>query len=302
MLHICYRFTNEGPHSSRQQPDSCHDCNQKQASGGTPPGVGASLNQNSKWKAWLRWLFLVVAVTNIACSSLLDKEFTPHARLSITIPNSSATEKDIADQQGTLHVCPSTSVQVSWQIDGKPSLSATSGERYQATQECLSVSEMPSSGTGLFPTCQDNTTVFRATASHTFWRRYGACPGYGCPNADHEVIVASSVTERMGGRTGDCVSDAYVVINKRPALDWDERYRVSTVSLAGPQVTSALEALPGRTLTVTHDGQDANFRAGIRMSDAFHGGGIAGSWELRLSGCDSPPPALTINVEADCSK
>lgn len=199
-------------------------------------------------------------------------------------------------------MCPSTSVQLSWQIDGHPSLSASPGERYQPTQECLLVSEVPSYGTGLFPTCRDSTTVFRATASHTFWRWYGACPGYGCPNADHEVIVASSVTERIGGRTGDCVTGAYVVTNTRPALDWDDRYSVSTVSLAGPQVVSALEAIPGRTLTVTHDGKQASFRAGVTTSDVFHGGRVAGSWELRLSGCDSPPPALTINVEAHCSK
>jgi len=144
--------------------------------------------------------------------------------------------------------------------------------------------------------------VFRATASHTLWRWYGACPGYGCPNADHEVIVGSSVTERVGGRPGDCVSGAFVVTNTRPALDWDDRYRVSTVSLGGLQVARTLEAIPGRTLTVRHDGKIATFRTGVTTSDVFHSGRVAGSWELVLSGCDSPPPALTINVEADCSR
>lgn len=243
----------------------------------------------------LRWAFLAIVTTMAGCTPKIVKFY-------VTIPITSAPppETEIAAHQGTIHLCPDTSVELSWEVKGHGSLSATSGPRYQPPA-CFSMPSIPSKGTRVTGICADDA-IFRLTASHTFWRRLGFCPGPGCPNADREVIVASALDERIGNNTGDIRNGAYDVTNTKAALDWDDRYRVGTVSLVGLPVATALQQTPGSSLTVSHDAREAAFNANALTSDVFQGGKIVGIWTLHLSGITSPPVALTMTAHVDCTK
>jgi hypothetical protein len=96
------------------------------------------------------------------------------------------------------------------------------------------------------------------------------------------------------------------VTNTRPGADWDNRFRVDTVSVVGLPIVPVLQQTLGRTLAVLHDGKTATFSAETLTSDTFKGEKLAGTWVLRLSacvsGCAPPPAALDANVRAECSK
>jgi hypothetical protein len=166
---------------------------------------------------------------------------------------------------------------------------------------CFSVPSIPSKGTRVTGSCADDA-IFRVTASHTFWRRLGSCPGPGCPNADREVIVASAPDVGIGNNTGEIREGAYDVTNIKAAIDWDDRYRVGSVSLVGLPVAATLQQTPGSSLTISHDGKEAAFIANTLTSDVFQGGKIVGTWTLRLSGTASPPAALTMSAHVNCTK
>jgi len=223
------------------------------------------------------------------------------------VSNSPIPAPDVASQQGTIHVCPGGSIQLAWVVQGRASLSASQGERYQPPA-CFNISNPPSQGTSNISTttqvtesCSDHT-IFRLTALKTFWRNSGPCPGDGCPNADREVIVATEVTERIGNNVTGCVNDAYEVTNHRPTIDWDDRYHIGIVSVEGSSVGAFLEKTPGRTMTLLHNGKEVTFSAGTLTSDRLRGTSVSGDWTLRLSSCASPPPALIVKVQADCGK
>ena len=210
--------------------------------------------------------------------------------------------------QGTTHVCPGSSVQLSWDALGHVTLSATNGPRYEPPA-CLPELSVASQGTRSFKTTAggiagacDGDALFRLTASHSFWRPFGPCPGHGCPNADREVIVRDSLDVPVGNRIGDCAGGSYEVVNHIPSTNWDTGFEVAGVSLQGSPVTPALKASPGRTFTVMHDGKQAVFNSTSDSTDAFHGSKITGDWTLRLLGCESAPPALTITVKLSCTK
>lgn len=252
---------------------------------------------------FLIWLGLLATALNTAgCAPKIIK-------FNVTVPATvPAPEADVIRQQGTTHVCPGTSFRLAWAVKGRASVSASAGERYQAPA-CFSLPSPASEGTKdvsanatqLAGSCGDSA-IFRVTASHSLWRRSGPCPGSGCPNADHEVILASQLTVPIGKSVGNCQGGAYEVTNTKAAVDWDDHYRVGTVSLLGTGVDEALEQDHGRTLTVVHDAKEASFSAAVLTSDIFRGGKVTGTWTLRLSGCASPPRALVLNVQADCSK
>jgi hypothetical protein len=243
----------------------------------------------------LKWALLALVATMGGCTPQIVKFY-------VTVPITSAPppETEITAHQGTIHVCPDTSVVLSWEVKGHGSLSATSGPRYQPPT-CFSVPRIPSKGTQVTGVCADDA-VFRLTASHTFWRHSGYCPGPGCPNADREVIVASALEEPIGNITGDIRNGAYEVTNTKPTIDWDDRYRLGTVSVVGLPIATTLQQTPGSSLTVSHDGREAAFNANALTSDVFHGGNIVGTWALRLSGSPSPPIALTMTAHVNCAK
>jgi hypothetical protein len=249
---------------------------------------------------------LAIIITVTGCTPKVVK-------FNVTIPanSPSPTEAEVAAHQGTTHVCPGTSVELSWEVKGRGSLSATPGLRYQPPA-CFSVPRVPSSvprvpskGKRVAMACADDT-IFRVTASHSFWRRSGSCPGPGCDNADHQVSAATAQEVSIGGRVGDCPNGACEVANTRPDIDWDNRFLVSRVSLAGSSVVPVFQQTPGRTLTVSHGAKVAKFSADTLTSDVFKGEKVSGTWILRLSGCASgcapPPPALVIMAHAECSK
>lgn len=243
----------------------------------------------------LRWGLLAVVATLAGCTPKIVKFY-------VTIPTTSPplTETEIAAHQGTIHLCPGTSVKLLWAVKGRASLSATPGPRYQPP-ECFSMPTIPSKGTRVARTCEDVAT-FRVTASHSFWRRFGSCPGPGCPNADREVVAAPTLNVDIGNNLADCRNEACEVANTKAAIDWDDRYRVGTVSLVGLPVAATLHQILGCTLTVGHEGREATFDANVLTSDVFRGQRIAGTWNLRLSMCASPPPALVIRAQVDCAR
>ena len=227
-------------------------------------------------------------------------------KFNVSIPtNPPELTSESAAHQGTTHVCPSTPVKLDWAVKGHAALSATTGQRYQAPA-CFSDASVPSSGTRQIAntatqvagTCGD-TAILRLSATHTFWRRLGYCPGPGCPNADHEVTM-SIRSESIGGRVDECRNEALEVVNTKAVTDWDDHYAVGMVSVSESLVR--VLNTPGRTLTVSHDGKQGTFNSDVVTSDVFRGEKITGTWNLRLSGCASIPPALVINAEVECTK
>jgi hypothetical protein len=228
-------------------------------------------------------------------------------RFNITIASNPAlAASDIASRQGSTHICPNSSIHLDWAVEGRAAVSAAAGARYQLPA-CFHLPNPPSIGTydvstntaGIVGSCGGHA-VFRLTASKSPGHGSGPCPGPECPNADHEVIMASDLSEGIGDRIASCVHDAYEVAITKPAINWDDRYQVSIVSVDGTGVGSILEKTPGRTLVVLHDGKQSTFTAGALTSDAFRGSKISGTWTLRLSGCASPPSALIANAHANC--
>lgn len=228
-------------------------------------------------------------------------------KFDVAIPSNSPslTGAEISAHQGTTHVCPGTPLELSWEVKGRASLSATPGLRYQEGQACFSAPHVPSQGKRVANTCADDT-IFRVTASHSFWRRSGSCPGPGCDNADHQVSAASTQEISVGGKVAECPKGACEVANTRPEVDWDDRIRVGTVSLVGSPVVPILQQTPGRTLSVSHGSKVATFSGETLTSDIFKDDRIAGTWTLRLSECESgcapPPPALVMMARAECRK
>jgi hypothetical protein len=250
----------------------------------------------------VNFLILTVAIAMTGCKPKIIK-FD-----AAIVSNRPVPTADVASQQGTIHACPGGSIRLIWAVQGGASLNATQGARYQPPA-CFHLPNPPSQGehdisttkTQMVEACGDHA-IFRLTASKTFFRHSGPCPGDGCPNADREMIIASDVTERIGNNVTGCVNDAYEVTNIRPTLDWDDRYQIGIVSVEGSSIEAILEKTPGRTLTLLHDGKDVAFSAGSLTSDRLRGTRISGTWTLRLSGCSSPPPALIVKVQASCSK
>ena len=222
--------------------------------------------------------------------------------------NPAQTASEIASQQGTTHLCPGSSIHLDWVVQGGAAISAAMGPRYQLPA-CFELAHPSSTGTydirttaaGIGESCGSHA-VFRLTASKSLWRRSGLCPGPGCPNADHEVIVASDLSEAIGNRIRSCTNDVYEVTNAKTAMNWDERYQVTNVSVEGTSMATVLEKSPGRNLVLLHDGKQATFTAGEQTSESFRGSKISGTWTLRLSGCASPPPALTVKAQVECNK
>ena len=222
--------------------------------------------------------------------------------------NPALTASEVASHQGTTHLCPGSSIHLDWAVQGGATVSAAIGTRYQLPA-CFDLPHPPSTGTydistsaaGIVESCGSHA-VFRLTASKSLWRRSGSCPGSGCPNADHEVIMASDLSEGIGNRTDSCTNGVYEVTNTKPTINWDDRYRVTSVTVEGTGVATVLEKSPGRNLVVLHDGQQAIFTAGDLASDSFRGSKISGTWLLRLSGCASPPPALIAKAQLNCNK
>lgn len=135
-------------------------------------------------------MMLLIIVTS-GCTPRIGK-----FQVSIpAVPPAQAPE----NTQGMTHVCPASSFQLDWAASGHVTLSATEGPRYQPVA-CLAESTLPSQGTRTYATdnygsiqsCK-NDIIFRITASHSFWRPLGPCPGSGCPNADREIIVADAL-------------------------------------------------------------------------------------------------------------
>ncbi len=263
-------------------------------------------------KAWLTSIVLQqrVLLTSILVLLLIAADgCRPEiTKFNVAIPGTPPAPEGSQNTQGTTHVCAGSSLQLSWAAMGHVSLSATEGPRYQPPA-CLAESSVPSQGTrnltttpsGGIGTCTD-TVMFRITASHDFWRPFGPCPGHGCPNADREIVVSSALDVPVGNRTGDCASGSYEVGDHIPSTNWDNSYEVNAVTLEGSPVANALKVSPGRTFTVIHDGRQAVFQTTSGSSDVFRGAKITGDWTLRLSGCEAPPPALTITVKVSCTK
>ena len=242
--------------------------------------------------------FVFLFLTNAGCTPKL-KVF------HVTIPsNTPASLSETASHQGSTHVCPGTEVQISWDVSGKASLSATEGELYQ-TPTCFN-SRLPAKGTkvlvtkpGIASSC-GNTAVLRLSAGHDLWHRSGYCPGTGCPGADHEIVVRSEAAESVGGKTNQCIDGGYELTNLKAEVDWDDHYRIVSVSVP-PRIEAYLKSA-GRHLAVSHDGKRAEFTGDTISSDAFEGEKFAGEWKLKLSGCGSPPPALVVTARLQCSK
>src|SRR6266568_2632739 len=96
---------------------------------------------HSAHRLLLKWGLLAVATTFSGCTPKIIKFY-------VTIPTTSPPPPgtEIAAHQGTIHVCPGTSVELSWEVKGHGSLSATSGPRYQPPA-CFSMPSIPSKGT-----------------------------------------------------------------------------------------------------------------------------------------------------------
>ncbi len=240
---------------------------------------------------------------------LLAAGCTPQIHnFQVAIPGTPPAPQGADQTQGTVHVCPGSSVQLSWDAAGKTSLSATAGPRYQPPA-CMPEEGVPQqgsrtlgvSGGGSIGNCSGDS-LFRLTAAHDFFHFMGPCPGHGCPNADREIVVSNGLDVPAGGRTVECAGDAFTVLSSIASTNWDNVYRVQSVTAEGSAESAALAATPGRTLTVTHDGKQAVFQAGSLSSDAFRGSRITGDWSLKLSGCASPPPALTITIKVSCGQ
>jgi hypothetical protein len=244
------------------------------------------------------WLSVLLALTSVGCTPKVNQ-------FQVTIPgNTIASPSDIADHQGSTHVCPGTEVQLSWDASGKVTLSATKGQIYQPPT-CFT-SRVPAKGTKLLVTtpeiasaCSD-TAVLRLTATHSLWHRSGYCPGPGCPGADHEVVVRSETEENIGGKTDQCTDDAFEVTNFKAAVDWDDHYRIESVSVP-PRIAAYLKT-SGRHLAVFHNNKQAVFTSEAISSDAFRGEKFAGAWKLRLSGCGTAPPALVVTARLICTQ
>lgn len=234
---------------------------------------------------------------------------TPQIKtFQVAIPGTPPAPEGAEKSQGTTHVCAGSSVQLSWSALGHVTLSATEGPRYQPPA-CLAESSVLSQGTrdltstpnGAIGACA-NDTVFRITASHSFSRPFGPCPGHGCPNADREIVVRNALDVPVGNRTGDCTNGAYDVTDHISSTNWDNGFEVNAVTLEGSPVVNALKASPGRTFTVIHDSKQAIFDMTSGSSDVFRSSKITGDWTLRLSGCAAAPPALTITAKVSCAK
>ncbi len=75
----------------------------------------------------------------LACAPQLEQ-------FHVTIPaNPPSAETEIAQKQGTTHVCPGAQVQLAWRGKGKASLSAASGQMYQEPL-CSTVHRVPAKG------------------------------------------------------------------------------------------------------------------------------------------------------------
>jgi hypothetical protein len=224
-------------------------------------------------------------------------------RFDVKIPGN-APAAGAAAAQGTTHVCPDTSVTLSWEVRGRASLSVAPGPRFEPPL-CLAGSSVPSSGERTLVPCASDA-ILRVTASHSFWRWGGTCPGHGCDNADHEVLTASEVTESVGGQTDKCPVGQCELTIMKPPVDWDQRFTVGVVSIAGTSTATLLQQTPSRTLNVSHDGKTAKFTATNLASDALQGERFSGIWILRLSdcvsGCAPLPPVLEVHTTAKCSR
>jgi hypothetical protein len=263
------------------------------------PMTTASTSRTSTLVNIARTALLLSGLSQLGCAPQLTK-------FHVTIPtNPPASQADVSKQQGTTHVCPGTQFQLSWTAKGKASLSAASGVMYQEPL-CLGPRKVHANGSEtvktdpqIAPSC-GKQAIFRVTASHDFWHWSGSCPGTGCPSADHEVVLEPQSDQRLGGKPADCGIDGFEVTNVRPAVDWDDRVRIGTISVSGP----TKEVLTGstRTLTVTHDGTSSIFSSQVLTSEAFRGQKMSGKWTLRLSGCDASPAVLTVAAETACSQ
>lgn len=244
------------------------------------------------------WLSVLLVLTSVGCTPKVNQ-------FHVTIPsNTMGSPSDIADHQGSTHVCPGTEVQLSWGVSGKATLSVTKGQIYQPPA-CFT-SRIPAKGTKVVVTtpeiasaCSD-TAVLRLTASHNLWHRSGYCPGPGCPSADHEIVVRSETEESIGGKTNQCRGDAYEVTNFKAEVNWDDHYRIESVSVP-PRIAAYLKA-SGRHLTVFHNDKQAVFTDEAISSEVFRGERFAGEWKLRLSGCGSAPPALIVTARLQCGQ
>lgn len=251
----------------------------------------------------LRLLVLSAAAAFVMAATACTPQIK---KFNVTIP---ANPPELASQsvalQGTTHVCPGTSIKLDWAVKGHALFSATTGQRYEPPA-CFSDPSVRSSGTRqiantgtqIAGTCGD-TAVFRLSATHTFRRRLGYCPGPGCPNADHEVTM-STRSESIGGRVGECRNDVLEVVNTKAGADWDDHYRVGIMSVSESLVR--VLNVPGRTLIILHGGKQATFNSDVVTSDVFRGETITGTWNLRLSGCALAPPALVIKADVECTK
>lgn len=224
----------------------------------------------------------------------------------VTIPaNPPSADADIAQKQGTTHICSGTKIQLAWQVKGKASLSTASGQIYQEPL-CATARHVPAEGHELvgsnpqIASSCGNEAIFRLTASKDFWHWSGSCPGTGCPSADHEVVLEPQPGQPLGGKPEACAGTAFEVTTLRPAIDWDDHVRIGAVSVTG----STKQALTNSTrmLTVSHEGKTASFSAGALTSHAFRGEKMSGTWTLRLSTCDSPPAVLAVVAETKCSQ
>jgi hypothetical protein len=250
-----------------------------------------------------RRLSVLVILLAVACTCGCSPQLE---RFHVTIPsNLPSPESDVSAHQGTTHACEGTKVLLSWKIKGKGSLRATTGALYQPPS-CFDPGNIPGSGmrtidtTGQIASSCGDRAVFRLTASHTFWRRYGYCPGTGCPGADREVIVKSSFEERIGAKPDECKNEVFHVNNFRSAVNWDDHIQIGQTSVTGP--VKQLLMTSERTLTVSHEGKTAVFSSKNLTSDAFQDQPMFGNWDLSLSGCQSPPAALAVTVETACKK
>ena len=246
---------------------------------------------------FLNFFVLSFAIAAIGCAEPKIVKF------NLSILSNAPSPEDATYHQGTLHVCAGSSIRLEWAVKGGASLSASAGPRYQLPA-CFDLQKPASEGRRDIPATQiaeacGQDSVFRLSASHTVGQRSGPCPGPGCPNADHEVKVATKVTEAIGNKVGECVNGGYEVTNNKASFEWDDHYRVGSVFVTS--LKPVLEQIPDRTLILSHNNKQASFNASTLTSDAFRGEKISGAWVLRLSNCASPPPALIVRVEAECA-
>lgn len=190
-------------------------------------------------------------------------------------------------------MCAPGAVDVTWQVAGKATLSAT------PAATCSSVpsnGRVHAKGTA---TCQiDASTRLKVHASSSVaapvWWKYD----------EGLADVTVGATPGPLGRQGACAAEGYAATLARDPLEWDPEFRVVSVSVAG-QLLERLQQEPGLALRVVHGGVEGTLDGASPTSERFRCLPYGGDWTLTLPvspgrSCADDPVFLSVQVATSC--